>query len=562
MRHVSISTGLAFLFILAACSRGEERQDERIGLAAADMGITTRVLDASGSPLGAVQLLGSCADDAAVHLGRGLALLHSMTYEESEEAFASATKADPECAMGYWGQAMTIVHPLWSEPPSEARFERGLTLLEQARARAQTEREMAYVEAMVGYFQAGRGESERPNLLEYESGWRAFHEKYPQDPEGTAFYALAQLSTVDPGDKTFAKQRAAGAMAEQVLAQIPDHPGGHHYVIHSYDNPVLSELAVEVARSYGKIAPEVPHALHMPTHTFTRLGLWQESIDWNRRSADAALKHPVGEEISLHYFHALDYLAYAYLQRAEDGRAIEVLVELEGIKPPYQAHLASAYAFAAVPARLALERHMWAAAADLEPGWPAAYPWETAPAMQAITYFARALGAARSGRLEQARGDLERLGSIKEQVAAQSGYWGTQVEIQRLSALAWLQLAEGPADQALATMRAAAELEASTEKHPVTPGEVLPARELTADMLLELRRPEAALVEYQAALERSPRRFNSLFGAGRAAELSGDAEVATDYYEALLDVTAKADTERKRLRHAQAYLMEKGAAGA
>ena len=561
MRHISISTSLAVLFILAACSGGE-RQDERIGLAAADIGMTTRVSDASGSPLGTVQLLSSCADAAAVHLGRGLALLHSMTYEESEAAFASATKADPECAMGYWGQAMTIVHPLWSDPPSEARFETGLALLEQAGAKAQTDREVAYVEALAGYFRAGRSASERPNLVEYENGWRAFHEKYPQDPEGTAFFALAQLSTVDPGGKTFAKQRAAGAMAEQVLAQVPDHPGGHHYVIHSYDNPVLSELAVEVARSYGKIAPEVPHALHMPTHTFTRLGLWQESIDWNRRSADAALKHPVGDEISLHYFHALDYLAYAYLQGAEDQRAIDVMVELNSVNPPYQTHLASAYTFAAVPARLALERHMWEAAADLEPHWPSAYPWETAPAMEAITHFARALGAARSGRPDQARGDLEKLGSIQEQVAAQSAYWGTQVEIQRLSALAWLQLAEGPGDQALATMRAAADLEASTEKHPVTPGEVLPARELLADMLLELRRSEAALVEYQAALERSPKRFNSLFGAGRAAELGGDAEVAIGYYKALVEVTANADTDRKRLQHARAYLAEKRGAGA
>jgi tetratricopeptide (TPR) repeat protein len=341
-----------------------------------------------------------------------------------------------------------------------------------------------------------------------------------------------------------------------VLQQIPDHPGGHHYVIHSYDNPALADRAVDVARSYGRIAPDVPHALHMPTHTFTRLGLWQESIDWNRRSADAALKYPVGSETSLHYFHALDYLAYAYLQGAEDRKALDVMSDLEGVNPPYQAHLATAYTFAAIPARLALERRLWEAAAELEPGWPAGYPWETAPAMQAITYFARALGAARSGRIEQAQAELEMIAKIQEQVGAENSYWGTQVEIQRLSALAWLQFEQGQRDEALATMRAAAELEASTEKHPVTPGEVLPARELLGDMLLELDRPAEALVEYEAALERSPNRFNSLFGAGRSAQLDGQDAVAAGYYAKLIEVTAHADTERKRLQHARSFVAE------
>lgn len=554
MRHVS--SLLATLLILGACS-GQERPDEDIGLSA-DVGAATRVSDLSGSPLGTVQLVHSCSDKATAHLGRGLALLHSMTYEEADAAFAAAAEADPDCAMGYWGQAMTFVHPLWSDPPDEAEFERGLGLLLQARARAKTDRELAYVEALGGYYSAGRGDSERPNLVAYEDGWRAFHEQYPDDPEGTVFFALAQLGTVDPGDKTFAKQRAAGALAERVLAEIPDHPGAHHYVIHAYDNPALSALAVDVARSYGQIAPEIPHALHMPTHTFTRLGLWQESIDWNRRSADAALKRPVGDQISLHYFHALDYLAYAYLQGAEDQRAQAVLKELESVEPPYQAHLASAYTFAAVPARLALERHMWEAAADLEPRQPSAYPWETAAAMEAITYFARALGAARSGRFQQARADLETLAVLQEQVAARNAYWGAQVEIQRLAALAWLQFEEGSRDEALSTMRRAAELEAGTEKHPVTPGEVLPARELLGDMLLERGQPAAALVEYEAALDRSPNRFNGLYGAGRAAELSGDAERATRHYRTLVEVSANADTDRGRLQHAKAYLAGQG----
>ncbi len=483
-----------------------------------------------------------------------MALLHSMTYEEAEAAFAAATEADADCGLGYWGQAMTFVHPLWSDPPDAATFERGQALLKEARTRAGTDRERAFVDALAGYYEVGRGDSEAPNLVGLENGWRAYHERYPDDPEGTAFYALAQLSTVDPGDKTFRVQQVAGALAESVLQKLPDHPGAHHYIIHAYDNPALSQQAVDVARSYSNVAPEIPHpeiphALHMPTHTFTRLGLWRESIDWNRRSADAALKRPVGDATSLHYFHALDYLAYAYLQGAEDRKAQEVLQEVAGVEPPYQTHIATAYTLAAVPARLALERQRWEDAANLEPRTPSHYPWETARAVEAITYFARAQGAARSRRFAQARVDLETLAAIQTQVAATSPYWGTQVEIQRLSALAWLQFEEGSQDQALSTMQAAAELEAGTEKHPVTP-----ARELLADMLLELGRPADALVEYEAALDRSPNRFNSLYGAGRAAELSRDAAGAARYYEALVEVTANADTEGERLQHARAYL--------
>ncbi len=543
---------LTVALIFAACTRGD-RPPEEIGQSAG-IGEPSSVTLPSGALLGTVQLAHSCSDAAAVHLRRGLALLHNMTYEEAEAAFASAATVDPDCSMSFWGQAMTLVHPLWSDPPDEATFARGQSLLEKARTRAGTARERAYVDALAGYYDAGRGESEAPNLVGFENGWRAYHERYPDDPEGTAFYALAQLANVDPGDKTYSVQRKAGALAEQVLTQIPDHPGGHHYVIHAYDNPALSENAANVARSYSKVAPEIPHALHMPTHTFTRLGLWQESIDWNRRSADAALKRPVGDATSLHYFHALDYLAYAYLQGAEDQKALDVLQEMESVEPPYQAHLATAYTLAAVPARLVLERQLWKDAADLEPRKPAHYPWENAKAVEAITHFARALGAARSGRQDQARADLERLAAVQRQVAVSSAYWGTQVEIQRLSALAWLQFEEGSRDQALSTLQAAAELEAGTEKHPVTPGEVLPARELLADMLLELGRPAEALAEYEAALDRSPNRFNSLYGAGRAAELSGDAEKAAGYYEALVEVTANADTERERLQRARAYL--------
>ncbi|MGD2069190.1 MAG: hypothetical protein PVI57_11000 [Gemmatimonadota bacterium] len=549
-------SGLTALILLLAC-RGDDAPESAREVGSP--GPAVAVTAASGSPLGTVAMAASCAEDAQIHLWRGLALLHNMTYEEAEANFARATEADPECAMGYWGQAMTSIHPLWSDPPGREAFERGGDLVEEARLRTSSDRERAYVDAVARYYDAGRGDSERPNLVAFEEGWRSFHQAYPGDVEGTAFYALAQLATVDPADKTFAKQREAGALAEEVLETVPDHPGGHHYVIHAYDNPALSAEAEEVARSYGDIAPDVPHALHMPSHTFTRLGLWRESIDWNRRSADAALEHPVGGATSLHYFHALDYLAYAFLQGAQDRRAVEVMEELKGVEPPFQAHLATAYTLAAVPARIALERHAWNEAGSLEPRRPADYPWDGAPAMEAITWFARALGAARSGDLEQARADLEALGDLQERVASRDAYWGTQVEIQRLSALGWLLFEEGQRTEGLETMRRAAEMEAGTEKHPVTPGEVLPARELLGDMLLEMDRPEEAAAAYAAALDRSPNRLNSLYGAARAAEMAGRHGEARRHYAALLAVTSEADTDRPRLQQARAYL-EAGAA--
>jgi len=548
MRHGIV---IVLALLVASCS-GE--QTERSIQAGNDPAAETIVTDVDGSRLGTVVIAGTCTGTAGGHLERGLALLHSMTYEEAAREFEAATAADPNCAMGYWGQAMTFVHPLWSDPPSEQTFEQGLELLAAARERAATDQELAYIDALAAYYDVGRSGSEESNLVAFEAGWSGFYDAYPEDPEGAAFYALAQLGTVDPSDKTYSKQRQAGALAEQVLASVPDHPGAHHYIIHAYDNPDLSSGAVDVARSYSGVAPELPHALHMPTHTFTRLGLWQESIDWNRRSADAALKRPVGEAKSLHYFHALDYLAYAYLQGAEDQRAVAVLKELQAVEPPYQPHLASAYTFAAVPARLLLERQMWEAAADLEPRSPADYPWDSAASSEAITYFARALGAARSGRFEQARADLDVLGGLQERVAAASPYWGAQVDIQRLSALAWLQFEEGDREGGLATMQKAAEMEAGTEKHPVTPGEVLPARELLADMYMELGRFPEALASYEAALDRSPNRFNSLYGAGMAAAKIGEMEKASEYFDALLEVSARADTNRPRLDEVRGFV--------
>jgi tetratricopeptide (TPR) repeat protein len=519
-------------------------------------GAVAEVADDYGDKLGTVHFPVSCSEPAQRLMERGVALLHSMTYVSARRVFESASAADPDCALAYWGQAMTIIHPLWSDPPSEADFNRGQALVNKAKTRGQkTERERAYIAAVEAYYAEGWNRNETANLASFKEGWEKVYRQFPKDLEAACFYALTHMATADPADKTYAKQKRSGAIAEKVLAQVPDHPGAHHYVIHAYDYPALAEKALPAARSYGKIAPEVPHALHMPTHIFTRLGFWQESITMNKRSAAAALKHPAGDSISLHYPHALDYLAYAYLQRGEDQKARQVLNTLKAFKDPFQPHVASAYTLAAVPARLALERQEWDVAASLVPRTPSNYPWDKFPAMEAITHFARALGAARSGNEQAARQALDQLVALRERTMETSVYWAKQIEIQRLSAMAWLTYQEGKQEEALNIMRSAAELESSTEKHPVTPGEVLPARELLADMLLDMGRYKEAQAEYDATLNRSANRFNSLYNAGRAAELGGNKSKATFYYQKLIKMTAN-DAGREQLKQVRTFLAE------
>ena len=521
----------------------------------AGAGIAAESHEHGYSKVGSVEFPVSCNDVARPHIDQGLALLHHMTYEDALESFAAASKAQPDCAMSYWGQAMTYIHPLWSDPPSDANFARGRELVSEAKARGdKTARELAYIAAVDAYYAVDRSGPESRNLIAWNQGWHNVHQQYPDDPEAALFYALSQIATADPGDKAFSQQARAGALAEQILAQHPDHPGAHHYVIHAYDYPPLAEHALAVARQYGNVAPEVPHALHMPSHIFTRLGLWPESISWNTRSAAAARAHSQPGIISNHYLHAFDYLVYAYLQRAQDQKARAIVEQMKPLKGPFNQQIASPYSLAGGPARMALERQDWIAAMKLEPRVPDGYPWDKAPAMEAITHFARALGAARMADKTVANAALARLEVLRDAAAKTSPYWAKQVEIQRLAALGWLTFATGDRSGGLEVMQRAAELEASTEKHPVTPGEVLPARELLADMLLDMGRDQDALAAYQAALARSPNRLNSLFGAGRAAERANDKAHATRFYEALLEQTADADTPLKRIEHARQYL--------
>lgn len=504
-----------------------------------------------GEQLGSVYLPVSCSKEATPYLEQGLALLHHMTYEGARSTFEEAAKIDPDCSLAYWGQAMTFIHPLWSDAPSKENFDRGATLVKEARNREKTEIEKAYIDAVEAYYFKGRNSNERVNLIDFEKGWKKIYIQYPNDPEAATFYALAHIATANPGDKTYTKQKTAGAIAEGVLKKYPDHPGAHHYIIHAYDYPPLAQDSLEVARSYSKIAPEVPHALHMASHIFTRLGLWEESIDMNIRSADAALKYPLNDEITLHYPHAIDYLAYAYLQRGEDTKAREAMEKLIAKTDPFQKHIATAYTLNAVPSRLALERQKWNEAAALEPWIPKDYPIDNFPAMEAITYFAKAMGSAREGDEGKAIEALDKLEVLENREV--SPYWSKQIKIQRLSAQAWLTYEMGDQKKALAIMKEAAQLESSTEKHPVTPGEILPARELLGDMLLEMKQYKEAQREYDKSLERSTNRLNSLYGAGYAMELAGDRDQATVYYKKLVEITAE-ESKVERVQHARDFL--------
>ena len=496
----------------------------------------------------------SCGAEAQSGFEYGLALLHHMMYGQAEKAFAAVAKMAPDCAMAHWGVAMTWFHPLWA-PPSKADLQKGQAAVEQAKALpAPTEREQAYIAAVEAFYTDWDTVDHATRIAAWEAAQEKIHKANPDDIDAGAFYALAHVATAPKADKTFAHQKAAGALLEALRAKAPEHPGLFHYTIHAYDNPMLASRALDVAQGYDKIAPEVPHALHMPTHIFVRLGIWPDTIDWNTRSAAAALKQSTGGVTSLHYIHALDYLMYAYLQQGQDKMAQEVLGQVNTVDN-HQDSFASAYGIAAAQARYPLERGEWADAAKLPLRTHAAFPWEKYPQFESITYFARGLGAARSGDVAGAQQAVNKLDAFHAAaVDAGQTYWAVLVDAQRQTVGAWVALAEGKQDEALQSMRQAADLEDSVDKHPVTPGAVLPARELLGDMLALLEKPAEALAAYEASLSVSPNRFNSLYGAGRAAELVGDTEQAKSHYANLVQLAAKADGDRAGIEQAKAFL--------
>jgi len=402
----------------------------------------------------------------------------------------------------------------------------------------------------------------RTRALAYEKAMEQIAARYPQDREAAVFHALALNITLDPSDKTYANQLKAAAILETVFAEQPNHPGVAHYLIHSYDFPPIAARGLPAARRYASIAPSAPHALHMPSHIFTRVGDWQESIETNRASAKAAADTLAagGSQSGLRSYeglHAYDYMMYGYLQLGRDREARMLVDEVTATRKLNVDHFAGAFALAAIPARFALERGQWAEAAALTLR-PADLPWSKFPQAESIVWFARGVGAARSGDPARARQDLARLEALRDgMTAAKSLYWAHQSEVQRLAVAAWIARAEKRDDEALALMRAAAEAEDETEKHPVTPGPVKPARELLAEMLIELGQPASALQEVEASHRVEPNRFQGLYVAARAAELSGETGKARGYYTRLVELGKGADPSRPELEQARRFVVVK-----
>ncbi len=507
--------------------------------------------------LGDVNFSISCSPAAQKQFNRATAMLHSFWYDEAEKAYTAVAQTDPKCAMTYWGVAMSLYHPVWA-PATAAELQRGLAAVEKAKAiGAPTQREKDYIAAIEAFFKDSDKLDHRTRALAYEKAMERVHMNHPKDSEGAIFYALALLGTSLTTDKTYANQKRAAGILNKILPQEPQHPGVAHYLIHSFDYPELAELALPAARSYSKIAASSPHALHMPSHIFTRLGLWEESIESNLASAKAAKEHVAKTHAGASAFdelHALDYLVYAYLQRAQDEKAKRLLDKVKAVDKVDAEVLAAAFAFAAIPARYALERRRWSEAAAIELQ-PSSFPWDRFRFVEANVYFARAIGAARTGNVEAARADVERLEKIHAgMVGSKDPYWPGQVEIDKLSAAAWLAHAEGKKEEALKLMRKAVEVEDSTEKHPVTPGPIIPARELLGELLIELKQPAEALREFEASLKSSPNRFNGLYGAARAAELAGDRKLAGSYYAKLVALSKEADSARAELQQAKDFV--------
>lgn len=497
--------------------------------------------------LGTVTFETSCAPAVQADFNRAVALLHSFWFSAAIDGFKGVLAKDPSCTIADWGIALSR----WGNPFSSTRsnnaLQAGLVAVRAADGTPpKTAREKDYLGAVDALFKDYGTIDQRRRVLAYEAAMAKIAQAYPADKEATIFYALALAQSAEPTDKSYANQLKAGAMLEKLFAEHPDHPGLAHYIIHSYDVPALAPKALDAATRYATIAPSAPHALHMPSHTFTRVGAWEESITANIASAEAARKETgaVAEEL-----HASDYEVYAYLQTGQDRAALKIVEAVPSIAARLDVNAVGAaapgtaglFAQAAIPARYALERGAWADATRLQPASTQA-PWA-----DAITHFARALGAARSGQPAAAQTDLDQLARIRDTLKqAKNDYWAGQVDIQWRAASAWTAYATGKKEEkeeALKALREAAAMEDATEKAAVTPGPLAPARELLAEMLLDSRDYAAALTEFEATLQKEPRRFRSVYGAAHAAELASNRAKSSQYYQQLLEICRKADTD-------------------
>jgi Tetratricopeptide repeat len=495
--------------------------------------------------LGNVNFETSCKPEAQKLFNRGMLYQHSFWYRSSQKTFEDLLKADPECGIAYWGIALSL---LWNPhvPPPAKNLAEGTAILAKAKnVGAKTQRERDYIDALIVMYADHEKVDHRTRIQAYANAMEQLAQRYPNDDEAQIHYALSLNTSASPADKTYTNQLKGAAILEPISKRQPQHPGVAHYLIHLYDYPPIAENGLDAARRYSKIAPAAAHAQHMPSHIFTRVGYWQESIVSNAESSRVAKL-----DNSLHdQLHAMDYLVYAYLQLGQDQKAKAVIDEMETVTGFTETFIPGPYARAISPARYAIERGDWKAAADLQvrPS-PLAH-------VQAISHFARALGAARSGNVAAAKADIAKLAELRDKLRdAKDAYWSEQVDIQWKVATAWVLSAEGNHSEALSAMSAAADAEDKTEKHPVTPGVPKPARELYGVMLLDRGMAKEALAAFEATLKKEPNRLGAYVGAAKAAEKTGDVAKAREYFEKVVTVADGADKSRTEVAEAHAFL--------
>lgn len=501
----------------------------------------------------------SCSEAAQSQFNRAATLLHHMTYPQARTAFEQVASTDPDCAMAHWGVAMTLFQPLWPTRPGPAELERGWDEVQKAKAlNPPTQRERLFVAAAEAFFLEPAGTDYWLRIRRWEQAQEALHAAIPDDPEAAMFYALAHLATAPANAVSRAHaDRAAGILMRE-YARNPDHPGAMHYLVHANDMPGRERESLDVTRKYDSIAPRNPHALHMPTHIYTRLGDWDGVVRGNLLAAEAALEYPAGEHGEFvwdEFPHAIEYLVYAYLQKGADEEAAAQLQRLRGTER-LQPSFKTAFHLASTQARYALERRAWSEAAQIVPRQPTVVDWDRFPWPEAIAQFAHGLGAAHLGEMAKAKAAGTRLEAL-EAATRKSGedLFARNIRVLHLELAAWIAHAEGQRESSVALMRQAAELEASTPKHAVTPGPTVPAYESMGDLLMEQKQPADALTSYRRALELYPQRFNALLGAARAASALEDSSQARTYYAALLEV-AQGGTRQPALEEARSYLAQ------
>jgi Tetratricopeptide repeat len=503
---------------------------------------------ADDTTLGKVNFETSCNPEAQKLFNQGMLYQHSFWYRASQRTFEDVLKADPECGIAYWGIALSLLWNPHVAPPAKNLAEGAAAIAKGKSAGAKTQRERDYLDALGVMYDDFDKVDHRTRIVAYAKAMEQLAQRYPNDDEAQIHYALALNTSASPADKTYASQLKGAAILEPISQRQPDHPGVAHYLIHLYDYPAIAEKGLDAARRYAKIAPAAAHAQHMPSHIFTRVGYWSESIASNAEAARVAK-----EAKDFHdQLHAMDYQVYAYLQLGQDQKAKAVIDEAATVTGFAETFLPGPYALAISPARYAVERGDWKAASELQ-----VRP-SPLPQVQAITYFARALGAARSGNPDAANADIAKLAELRDKLRdAKDAYWSEQVDIQRQVATAWVLYAEGKRDDALNAMSAAADAEDKTEKHPVTPGVPKPARELYGVMLLESGKPNDALAAFETTLKKEPNRLGAYVGAAKAAEKAGDNAKAEEYYKKVVAIAGDADKSRIEVSDAHAFLTKK-----